>query len=269
MVISSPVQHCDHGEPGCQRGEAGGAEEDRGRSCRKLLGCAAGLCCLENGEPGHHDGQGRRPGGGETVGGGERLLPLTFNGRFLVQEMLKEAVACEPAAMDSEDVLFLLYTSGSTGKPKGLVHTQAGYLLYAALTHRVKVTPEASFHTRCSMFSDSMSSCPQYVFSYQDGDVFGCVADIGWITGHSYTVYGPLANGGTTVLFESTPVYPNPGMTSWSVTEHKNPFLSLFQGMTASGLLECVSSTPLSLASPLPGARFPCGCLCSQTEHQR
>uniref|UniRef100_A0A674MWB4 Acetyl-coenzyme A synthetase n=1 Tax=Takifugu rubripes TaxID=31033 RepID=A0A674MWB4_TAKRU len=99
---------------------------------------------------------------------------------------LDEDVVCEPEAMDSEDVLFLLYTSGSTGKPKGLVHTQAGYLLYAALTHR-------------------------YVFSYQDGDVFGCVADIGWITGHSYTVYGPLANGGTTVLFESTPIYPDPG----------------------------------------------------------
>uniref|UniRef100_A0A8C4F0P1 acetate--CoA ligase n=1 Tax=Dicentrarchus labrax TaxID=13489 RepID=A0A8C4F0P1_DICLA len=102
------------------------------------------------------------------------------------QEMQKEDVVCEPAAMDSEDVLFLLYTSGSTGKPKGLVHTQAGYLLYAALTHR-------------------------YVFSYHDGDVFGCVADIGWITGHSYSVYGPLANGGTSVLFESTPIYPDPG----------------------------------------------------------
>ncbi|KAI4802498.1 hypothetical protein KUCAC02_020332 [Chaenocephalus aceratus] len=86
------------------------------------------------------------------------------------EEMLKEDVVCEPEAMDSEDVLFLLYTSGSTGKPKGVVHTQAGYLLYAALTHR-------------------------YVFSYQDGDVFGCVADIGWITGHSYTL----------------PYYPDPG----------------------------------------------------------
>ncbi|XP_053738075.1 acetyl-coenzyme A synthetase 2-like, mitochondrial isoform X2 [Synchiropus splendidus] len=104
----------------------------------------------------------------------------------LDEEMQKEDVVCEPAAMDSEDVLFLLYTSGSTGKPKGLVHTQAGYLLYAAFTQR-------------------------YVFNYHDGDIFGCVADIGWITGHSYTVYGPLANGGTTVLFESTPIYPNPG----------------------------------------------------------
>uniref|UniRef100_A0A3Q4HQP2 Propionate--CoA ligase n=1 Tax=Neolamprologus brichardi TaxID=32507 RepID=A0A3Q4HQP2_NEOBR len=108
-------------------------------------------------------------------------------------EMLLLNVVCEPAVMNSEDVLFLLYTSGSTGKPKGLVHTQAGYLLYAALTHR-------------------------YVFSYHDGDVFGCVADIGWITGHSYVVYGPLANGATTVLFESTPIYPDPGRY-WDMVE--------------------------------------------------
>uniref|UniRef100_A0A8C3AFB3 Acetyl-coenzyme A synthetase n=1 Tax=Cyclopterus lumpus TaxID=8103 RepID=A0A8C3AFB3_CYCLU len=116
----------------------------------------------------------------------ENPVAMTARDVAMEEEMLKEDVVCEPAAMDSEDVLFLLYTSGSTGKPKGLVHTQAGYLLYAALTHR-------------------------YVFSYHDGDVFGCVADIGWITGHSYSVYGPLANGGTTVLFESTPIYPDPG----------------------------------------------------------
>ncbi|KAK5852995.1 hypothetical protein PBY51_006820 [Eleginops maclovinus] len=116
----------------------------------------------------------------------ENPVAMTAKDVDMEEEMLKEDVVCEPAAMNSEDVLFLLYTSGSTGKPKGVVHTQAGYLLYAALTHR-------------------------YVFSYQDGDVFGCVADIGWITGHSYSVYGPLANGGTTVLFESTPIYPDPG----------------------------------------------------------
>ncbi|MCL4142499.1 UNVERIFIED_CONTAM: hypothetical protein GTU68_043361 [Idotea baltica] len=86
----------------------------------------------------------------------------------------------------SEDLLFLLYTSGSTGKPKGVAHSSAGYLLYAAVTHK-------------------------HVFDYNVGDVFGCVADIGWITGHSYVVYGPLANGATTVLFESTPTYPDPG----------------------------------------------------------
>ncbi|XP_031726205.1 acetyl-coenzyme A synthetase 2-like, mitochondrial isoform X2 [Anarrhichthys ocellatus] len=116
----------------------------------------------------------------------ENPVAITARDVAMEEEMLKEDLVCEPAAMDSEDVLFLLYTSGSTGKPKGLVHTQAGYLLYAALTHR-------------------------YVFSYHDRDVFGCVADIGWITGHSYSVYGPLANGGTTVLFESTPIYPDPG----------------------------------------------------------
>ncbi|XP_069787975.1 acetyl-coenzyme A synthetase 2-like, mitochondrial isoform X2 [Narcine bancroftii] len=104
----------------------------------------------------------------------------------LEEEMEKEQPECEPESLESEDLLFLLYTSGSTGKPKGLVHTQAGYLLYASLTHKC-------------------------VFNYQEGDIHGCVADIGWITGHSYVVYGPLCNGGTTVLFESTPVYPDPG----------------------------------------------------------
>uniref|UniRef100_A0A8C7JAG7 Propionate--CoA ligase n=1 Tax=Oncorhynchus kisutch TaxID=8019 RepID=A0A8C7JAG7_ONCKI len=123
----------------------------------------------------------------------ENTVPMTDRDVPLEEEMMKEDVVCEPVAMDSEDVLFLLYTSGSTGKPKGLVHTQAGYLLYTSLTHR-------------------------YVFNYHDGDVFGCVADIGWITGHSYIVYGPLCNGGTTVLFESTPVYPNPGRY-WEMVE--------------------------------------------------
>jgi acetyl-CoA synthetase len=86
--------------------------------------------------------------------------------------------------MNSEDYLFILYTSGSTGTPKGIAHSTAGYLLYASFTHK-------------------------HVFGYYDNnDVFGCVADIGWITGHSYVVYGPLANGGTSVLFESTPNYP-------------------------------------------------------------
>lgn len=104
----------------------------------------------------------------------------------LEEEMAKADSHCAPEAMNSEDMLFMLYTSGSTGQPKGIVHTQAGYLLYAALTHK-------------------------YVFDYKQGDVFGCVADIGWITGHSYVVYGPLCNGATTVLFESTPIYPDPG----------------------------------------------------------
>jgi acetyl-CoA synthetase len=100
---------------------------------------------------------------------------------------------CPAESMDSEDTLFLLYTSGSTGRPKGIAHTTAGYLLYTAITH-------------------------QYVFDYRDGDVYACVADVGWITGHSYVVYGPLANGATTVMFESTPLYPDPGRY-WDMVE--------------------------------------------------
>jgi acetyl-CoA synthetase len=106
--------------------------------------------------------------------------------------MIKESGMCEPAVLDSEDLLFMLYTSGSTGNPKGVAHSQAGYLLYASLTHKL-------------------------VFDCNEGDIFGCVADIGWITGHSYVVYGPLANGVTTLLFESTPTYPDPGRSIFSI----------------------------------------------------
>ncbi|MFO8019175.1 MAG: acetate--CoA ligase [Promethearchaeia archaeon] len=91
---------------------------------------------------------------------------------------------CECEEMDSEDTLFILYTSGTTGKPKGVKHTTAGYLLYTSYTHK-------------------------YVFNYQEGDVWYCTADIGWITGHSYIIYGPLANGATTLMFESVPTYPD------------------------------------------------------------
>lgn len=91
-----------------------------------------------------------------------------------------------PAWMDAEGALFLFYTSGSTGKPKGLLHTAGGYALYAAFT-------------------------TQTTFALSEGDLFACVADCGWITGHTYVVYGPLLNGSTTILFESTPVYPDPG----------------------------------------------------------
>ena len=103
---------------------------------------------------------------------------------------------CPPRPMNAEDPLFVLYTSGSTGKPKGVVHTSGGYLAYAALTHK-------------------------YVFDYHDGDVFWCTADVGWVTGHSYIVYGPLANGATTVMFEGVPTYPDAGRF-WQVCEkHK------------------------------------------------
>ncbi|KAL5463395.1 hypothetical protein EMCRGX_G032288 [Ephydatia muelleri] len=113
-------------------------------------------------------------------------IPMYRRDVFLKEAMEQESTVCPPEPLDSEDMLFMLYTSGSTGKPKGIVHTQAGYLLYASLTH-------------------------QYVFDYHPGDIFACVADVGWITGHSYVVYGPLCNGGTTVLFESTPTHPNAG----------------------------------------------------------
>lgn len=103
---------------------------------------------------------------------------------WMEPELAKARPYCPPEPLDSEDMLFLLYTSGSTGKPKGVVHSQAGYLLYTMLTHK-------------------------YVFDLREDDVYACVADCGWITGHSYIVYGPLANGATTVMFESTPVYPN------------------------------------------------------------
>jgi len=108
-------------------------------------------------------------------------------------ELESASAHCPPEPLDSEDLLFLLYTSGSTGKPKGIVHTQAGYLLYAMMTH-------------------------QMVFDYNQNDVYACVADIGWITGHSYVVYGPLANGATSVLFESVPTYPDPGRY-WEMVE--------------------------------------------------
>ncbi|CAG8501982.1 16118_t:CDS:2 [Acaulospora colombiana] len=112
------------------------------------------------------------------------------------EEIEKQRPYCPPEIMDSEDPLFLLYTSGSTGKPKGILHTVAGYLLGTAVTFK-------------------------YVFDYHEGDVYGCMADIGWITGHSYIVYGPLINGATTVLFESTPIYPTPSRYWETVEKHK------------------------------------------------
>ncbi|XP_005866278.2 PREDICTED: acetyl-coenzyme A synthetase 2-like, mitochondrial [Myotis brandtii] len=123
----------------------------------------------------------------------ENKVPMGKLDVPLEEAMAKEDTVCAPESMGSEDMLFLLYTSGSTGKPKGLVHTQAGYLLFAALTHK-------------------------HVFDYRPGDIFGCMADIGWITGHSYVLYGPLCNGATSVLFESTPVYPDPGRY-WEVVQ--------------------------------------------------
>ncbi|WP_376871456.1 acetate--CoA ligase [Albirhodobacter sp. R86504] len=120
------------------------------------------------------------------------------DGRDVDVLALMETVSpdCPPRPMNAEDPLFILYTSGSTGKPKGVVHTTGGYLVYAAMTH-------------------------QYTFDYHDGDVFWCTADVGWVTGHSYIVYGPLANGATTLMFEGVPTYPDAGRF-WEVcAKHK------------------------------------------------
>ena len=98
--------------------------------------------------------------------------------------------------MDAEDPLFILYTSGSTGKPKGVLHTTGGYLVYASMTH-------------------------EYVFDYHPGDIYWCTADVGWVTGHSYIVYGPLANGAITLMFEGVPNYPT-SSRFWEVCDKHN-----------------------------------------------
>ena len=109
------------------------------------------------------------------------------------EEMEKVSIICSPEEMSAEDPLFILYTSGSTGKPKGVLHTTGGYLVYASITH-------------------------QYVFDYQEGDVYWCTADVGWVTGHSYILYGPLANGAITLMFEGVPTYPD-SSRFWQVVE--------------------------------------------------
>jgi acetyl-CoA synthetase len=124
---------------------------------------------------------------------------IPFNGdrdRWYHDEAPKVSSDCAPEEMNAEDPLFILYTSGSTGKPKGVLHTTGGYLLYAALTHK-------------------------WVFDYKDGEVYWCTADIGWITGHSYIVYGPLANGAMTLMFEGVPNYPDHSRFWQVIDKHK------------------------------------------------
>ncbi len=125
--------------------------------------------------------------------GGEKVLVVRRTGSpvpwepgrdlWLHEEQAKVSADCPPVEMAAEDPLFILYTSGSTGKPKGVLHTSGGYLVFASVTH-------------------------QYVFDYHDGDIYWCTADVGWVTGHSYILYGPLANGATTLMFEGVPNYP-------------------------------------------------------------
>ena len=116
--------------------------------------------------------------------------------RWYHEELAKASRDCPPAELSAEDPLFILYTSGSTGKPKGVLHTTGGYLVFASMTH-------------------------QYVFDYHDGEIYWCTADVGWVTGHSYIVYGPLSNGATTVMFEGVPNYPDAARFWQVVDKHK------------------------------------------------
>ena len=132
------------------------------------------------------------------------------------------AEECTPESMDSEDPLFILYTSGSTGKPKGVLHTTAGYLLQTAMTFK-------------------------YTFDYRDGDVYWCTADVGWVTGHSYIVYGPLANGATSLIFEGVPTYPDAGRC-WEVID-KHQVNIFYTAPTAIRALQAVGDAPVKRSS--------------------
>ena len=129
---------------------------------------------------------------------------------------------CPPEQMDAEDPLFILYTSGSTGKPKGVLHTTGGYLLYAAITHK-------------------------YVFDYHDGDIYWCTADVGWITGHSYIVYGPLSNGAISLIFEGVPTYPD-ASRFWQVCD-KHKVNTFYTAPTALRALMRMGDEPVKKTS--------------------
>jgi acetyl-CoA synthetase len=138
------------------------------------------------------------------------------------EEMATVSADCKPEKMKAEDPLFILYTSGSTGKPKGVLHTTGGYLVYASMTH-------------------------QYVFDYHDGDVYWCTADVGWVTGHSYIVYGPLANGATTLMFEGVPNYPN-ASRFWEVID-KHQVNIFYTAPTAIRALMQMGDAPVTRTS--------------------
>ncbi|MFP5421506.1 MAG: acetate--CoA ligase, partial [Gammaproteobacteria bacterium] len=144
-------------------------------------------------------------------------------------EALRDADGdCPPEPMDAEDPLFILYTSGSTGKPKGVLHSTGGYLLMAAMTHK-------------------------YVFDYHEGDIYWCTADVGWVTGHSYIVYGPLANGATSLIFEGVPNYPTASRFWQVIDKHQvNIFYTAPTALRAlmregTGPVECTERTSLRL----------------------
>jgi acetyl-CoA synthetase len=130
----------------------------------------------------------RRTGGAVTMRHGRDV--------YYDEAAAKVSTECPAEPMNAEDPLFILYTSGSTGKPKGVLHTTGGYLVYASMTH-------------------------EYVFDYHPGDIYWCTADVGWVTGHSYIVYGPLANGATTLMFEGIPTYPTPARFWETIDKHK------------------------------------------------
>ncbi len=132
--------------------------------------------------------------------------------------MASAADYCEPEEMDAEDPLFILYTSGSTGKPKGVLHTTGGYLLFAAMTHK-------------------------YTFDYKEGEIYWCTADVGWVTGHTYIVYGPLANGAISLMFEGIPTYPDAGRF-WAVCE-KHKVNTFYTAPTAIRALMRVGDEPV------------------------
>ena len=134
----------------------------------------------------------------------------------------RESPQCAPEIMDAEDPLFILYTSGSTGKPKGVMHTTAGYLLCAAMTHK-------------------------YVFDYHDSEIYWCTADVGWVTGHSYIVYGPLANGATTLMFEGVPTYPDHSRF-WQVVD-KHQVNIFYTAPTAIRALMAAGNDPVTRTS--------------------